>query len=131
MASDDALGWIAVAVALTAAIVLDKGSALHKWHAAIMWTVVAFLGLLKFGQRKWKSWLFWIFCAACLGVHLFAMWLIFGQLLPRLILGTLYVIPLAIVEAILLTGIFYRLERNLSSQHHSGDHSGMRPTQGK
>jgi ABC-type Fe3+-siderophore transport system permease subunit len=114
IASDDVLGWTAVAVALIAAIVLDKGSAPHKWHAAIIWTVVAFLGLLKFSQRKWNSWRFWIFCVACLGLHVFAMWAIFGQLLPRLVLGTLYVIPLAIVEAIFLTGIFYRLERKLA-----------------
>ena len=119
-ASDDILGWTAVAFALIAAIVLDKGSAPHKWHAAIMWTVVAFLGLLKLSQKKWISWRFWIFCVACLGLHIFAMWAIFGQLLPRLVLGTLYVIPLAIVEAIILTGIFYRLERKLSSEHHNG-----------
>jgi len=120
LASDDVLGWTAVAVALIAAIVLDKGSAPHKWHAAIMWTVVAFLGLLKFSQKKWNSWRFWIFCVACLGLHVFAMWAIFGKLLPRLVLGTLYVIPLAVVEAIFLTGIFYRLERKLSSEHHHG-----------
>src|SRR5205814_291328 len=106
VAIDDALGWIGIAVALIAAIVLDKGSAPHKWHAAIMWTVVAFLGVLKFGQKKWKSWRFWIFCAACLGVHVFAMWVIFDQLLPRLILGTLYVVPVAFIESILLIGLF-------------------------
>ena len=114
VASDDALGWIAVAVALIAAIVLDKGSAPHKRHAAIMWTVVAFLGVLKFGHKKWKSWLFWIFCAACLGLHVAAMWLIFAQFLPRLILGTLYVVPIALIEAILLVGMFAKLERRVA-----------------
>jgi hypothetical protein len=50
----DTLGWTGVAVALITAIVLDKSSTPHKWHAAIMWTVVTLLGVLKFGQRKWN-----------------------------------------------------------------------------
>jgi len=131
MVSDNVLGWVAILLGLVAIIILDKRSSPHKWHAAVMWTVVAFLGVLKFGQSKWKSWLFWIFCTACLGIHVFAMWLIFGQLLPRLILGTLYVVPLAFVEAIFLTGIFYRLERKLSPQHHGRNNLGMRSTQGE
>jgi hypothetical protein len=115
--SDDVLGWIGVAVALIAAIVLDKGSAPHKWHAAIMWTAVAFLCVLKFGQKKWNSWLFWTFCSTCLILHVLAMWLIFEQLLPRLILGTLYVVPIAFIEAIFLVGMFAKLERMLGADH--------------
>ncbi len=105
-------------VGLIAAIILDKNSAPHKWHAAIMWTGVAFYGVLIFGRRKWNSWRFWVFWAGCLGLHIFAMWILFGQLLPRLILGTLYVVPIAFIEAIFLIGIFYRLERRLSLQRH-------------
>jgi hypothetical protein len=126
IASDDVLGWIGVAAALVAAIALDKGNAPHKWHAAITWTVVAFLGVLKFGQKKWRSWLFWILWALWLVLHVFAMWLIFGRLLPRLILGTLYVVPLAFVEAIFLTGIFSRLERMLARGHSDHSARGMR-----
>ncbi len=114
MASDDILGWIGIAVGLAAAFILDKGSALHKWHAAIMWTFCALFGLLIFGRKKRGSCLFWIFWAACLVLQAFAMWLIFGQLLPRLILGTLYVVPVAFIEAILLIGIFSKLEGKLS-----------------
>jgi ABC-type Co2+ transport system permease subunit len=117
VASDDVLGWIGIALVLVAAIVLDKGSAPHKWHAAIMWTFCALFGLVIFGRKKRNSWLFWIFWAACLVLHAFAMWLIFGQLLPRLILGTLYVVPLAFVEAIFLIGIFSKLERMLAPGH--------------
>jgi hypothetical protein len=91
-----------------------QGGAPHKWHATIMWTGVAFYGVLIFGRRKWGSWLFWIFWAACLALHGIAMWLIFGQLLPRLVLGTLYVVPLAFVTAIFLIGVFSRLERRLA-----------------
>ena len=41
--SDDAVGWIGIALGLIAAIILDKGSPPHKWHAAIMWTFLALL----------------------------------------------------------------------------------------
>jgi hypothetical protein len=126
--SDNAIVWSAAAVALIAAIILDKGAAPHKWHAAIMWTVVALYGVLIFGRKKLCAWQFWVFCAACLTLHVFVMWLIFGELLPRLILGTLYVVPGAFIEAILLIGIFFKLERKLGSPHHSRHHSGIRPT---
>lgn len=109
---DDLLGWIGVTLALIAAFVLDKGSAPHKWHAAIIWTFVASFGLLIFGREKRSSFWFWAFWAACFILHALAMWLLFGRLLPRLVLGTLYVIPIAMLEAILLTGIYSRLEHN-------------------
>jgi hypothetical protein len=128
---DDAFGWIGIALVLIAAIVLDKGSAPHRWHAAIMWTFVAFFGALIFGRRKRNSWLFWVFWAICLVLHGFAMWLIFGQLFPRLILGTLYVVPIAFVEAIVLVGMFARLERKLASEHHRMEHPGKRSPQGE
>jgi len=44
-------------------------------------------------------------------VHSLAMWLIFERLLPRLVIGTLYVIPIAFVESIVLIVVFFRLER--------------------
>jgi hypothetical protein len=116
--SDDAMGWVSIALGLIAAIILDKGSPPHKWHAAIMWTVVAFFGALIWGRQKRNSWLFWVFLAACLVLHIIAMWVIFGQLLPRLILGTLYVVPLAFFESLFLFVAFIRLERKVE-QHTS------------
>ena len=80
---------------------------------------------------KRGSWLFWIFWGACLVLQVFAMWLIFGQLLPRLILGILYVVPVAFIEAILLIGIFLRLERKLASVHSDHAKSGMRSMHGE
>ena len=111
--SDDVLGWAGIALGLVAIIILDKGGPPRKWHAAVMWTFCALFGLLIFGRKKRTSWLFWIFWIASVGVHVFAMWLIFGKLLPRLVLGTLYVVPVAFLEAIFLMGIFSRLERKL------------------
>jgi hypothetical protein len=117
--SNDVLGWIAIALGFIAAIVLDKESPPHKWHAAIEWTIVALYGVLIFGRRSWKSWRFWIFWAVCLALHMFAMWLIFGQLFPRLMLGTLYVVLPAFIEAIFLVGMFGRLEHKLVHHRHT------------
>lgn len=117
--SDDALGWIGIALGLIVAIILDKGSPPHKWHAAIMWTFVALFGVLVWGRQKRNSWIFWYFWGACLLIHVFVMWVIFGQLLPRLILGTLYVVPLAFAESLFLFVLFLRLERKVA-RHTSG-----------
>jgi hypothetical protein len=111
--TDDALGRIGIPLVLIAAIILDKGSPPHKWHAAIMWTFLAFFGVLIFGRKKRNSWLFWIFWAAFLILHTVAMWVIFGQLLPRLILGTLYVVPFAFVESLFLLIVILKLERKV------------------
>jgi len=114
--SDNFLGWIGIALGLVAMIILDYRSSPHKWHAAIMWTFCALFGLLIFGRKKralWIFWIFWIFWTACLVLHVFAMWLVFGQLLPRLILGTLYVVPVSFIESMLLFVFFSRLERKL------------------
>jgi FtsH-binding integral membrane protein len=115
--SDDALGWIFTGLALVAAILLDKNSEPHnRWHAAIVWTVTAFLGLVVWfrliTRRKRRSLLaFWVFWLACLVVHVYAMRAIFGWLLPRLMIGTLFVGPidrlkssLSIVKTILCAG---------------------------
>lgn len=117
--SDDVLGWVGIGVGLVIMVILDKKSPPHKWHAAVMWTFCALFGLLIFGRKKRNSWLFWIFWSACLVLHVFGMWIIFGQLLPQLVLGTLYTVPLAFIEAIFLIGIFSKLERMLGSRAHS------------
>lgn len=109
--SDDVFGWIGLALVLVAAIILDRGSPPHKWHAAIMWTFVALFGALVFGRKKRGSWLFWVFWATCFVLHVAAMWVIFGQVFPRLILGTLYVVPLAFIESLLLFLAFSNIER--------------------
>lgn len=111
--SDNILAWIGVPIVLIAAIILDKSSAPHKWHAAIMWTACAFYGVLIFGRKQRNSYQFWTFWGICLGLHILAMWVIFAKLLPRLILGTLYVVPIAFVEAIFLFGIILKMERIL------------------
>ncbi len=114
----DIPGWMVLALGLAAAFILDKRGPPYKWHAAIMWTILALVGVLIFPLKKRRPRLFLIFCATCLVLHVFAMWIIFGRLLPRLILGTLYVVPIAFVESIFLVVIFARLERKLTPEHH-------------
>jgi hypothetical protein len=114
--SDDAIGWIGLAFGLIAAIIFDRNSPPHKWHAAIMWTFVALFGLLVFSRSKRGSSLFWIFWATCSLLHVAAMWAIFGQILPRLIVGTLYVVPLAFIESLLLFVVFLKLERRVAQR---------------
>jgi hypothetical protein len=124
--SDDLFGWIGLALVVIASLILDKDTAPRKWHAAIMWTFVAFLSLLRFGRKERGLPLFWIFWGICLALHLFAMWLIFGQLLPRLLLGTLYVVPVGFVEGLFLFGMFARLQRKLTLQSHRRTRPGTK-----
>lgn len=107
----EVLGWTALAAVLLAAIVLDKNSPPHKWHAAIMWTGVAFYGALVFGRRLWASRRFWLFWTTCFVTHVILMWLIFVRFLPNLILGTLYVVPLGFGEAVLVVVAIAKLQR--------------------
>jgi len=110
---ENVLSWLTAGVALVAAIILDRNSAPHKWHAAIMWTVLAFFGVLLWGREKWRAVSFWIFWAVCLVLHIVAMWAIFGAVLPRLALGTIYVIPIAFIESVLLAALFFIIERKV------------------
>jgi hypothetical protein len=110
---DDVFGWIAVVLLVAAAIILDRGAPLHKWHAALVWTISTFLGIIIFVREYRGSSVFWIFWAVCLLVHVFAMWALFSVLLPRLIIGTVYTFPLAFVESVILCLVFLRLKRRL------------------
>lgn len=112
--SDSTIGWIAAALGLIAAIILDKGDAPHRWHAAIMWTGCAFGSVIILSRRKWGSWRFWVPFTVCLALHFVAMWVIFAQLFASLtVLGTLYVIPLAFIESIFLSGVISMMEHRL------------------
>jgi hypothetical protein len=121
--SDNALSWIVVALGLTAAFILDKPSAPHKWHAAIVWTTGALFGLLVWCRKKWNSFPFWLFWLTCLVFHVFAMWMIFERLLPGLILGTLYVMPIAFIESVLLAVGFGWLAGKVSPNSNGAQHA--------
>jgi hypothetical protein len=117
--SDNVVGWIGVAAVLAALFILDKPDHPHKWHAAIVWTASAFSVVALFGRTRWRSWRFWMLCAVFLVLHVFTMWVIFAKVFPNLVLGTLYVVPPAFVEGILLLGVVVRIERRLSPMRRS------------
>jgi hypothetical protein len=107
--SDDQLSWLSLVLAFVAMIVLDRHGSTHRWHAAIVWTNSALYGVAILGRRWWTSGLFWAFWIAALGFHVAIMWLLFGLVLPRLLLGTLYVIPLAVLEAFALFAAYLNI----------------------
>jgi hypothetical protein len=100
------LGWVIPALALGSVIILDERSGSNRWHAAVVWTPVALSGVLVWGQKAWKWKSFWLFWVTCFIIHVRTMWLIFRKLFPHSMLGTLYVIPIAFGESVLLIRCF-------------------------
>jgi hypothetical protein len=113
--SDDVVGWAGVLVTIVALVLLDNRNSPHKWHPAIVWTCSTFSAIALFGRTLWPSWRIWSLWASFLIVHLFAMWFIFDKVLPPgRVWGTIYVIPIAFVEGILLLGLIARFNRRYS-----------------
>ena len=105
--SDDAAYWIGAALALAAAIVFGRYGMPQKWHAAIMWTVVAFGPPTVTRRKRWGSPLFWGLWTLFLALHLLIMWVVFYHLLAKVRdVGTLYVVPFAAIEAFVLLVLF-------------------------
>lgn len=106
------VGWLGLAVVVVSMFVLDKPSEPHKWHAAIIWSVGAFLTITLFGRTRWSSWRFgalWTFFAL---LQLLAMWWLFGRVMPAgYFVGTLVVAPIGFIEGVLLVGLIVRIER--------------------
>jgi len=104
--NDDTVLWIGTGLVLAAAIILDRQGFPQRWHAAIMWTAVAFGPAIVVRRKRWGSWSFWFVCTGYLSLHLGLMWLLFAYLLARVsVLGTLYVVPFASIEAFVLLAL--------------------------
>ena len=107
LVSDDTVLWIGTGLVLAAAIIFDKQGMPQRWHAAIMWTAVAFGPPTVVRRRMWKSWSFWLTWLVYLSLHLALMWLVFAFVLAKIrVLGTLYVVPIAGIEAFVLLVLF-------------------------
>ena len=103
LVSDDAVLWIGTGLVLAAAIIFDRQGMPQRWHAAIMWTAVAFGPPTVVRRKRWNSWPFWLCWIIYLSVHLALMWVLFAYLLTKVrVLGTLYVVPFAAIEALVL-----------------------------
>ena len=115
--SDNAASWIGVALALAAAIVFGRYGMPQKWHAAIMWTVVAFGPPTVTRRKRWGSPSFWGLWALLLALHLLTMWVVFYYLLAKVtVLGTLYVVPFAAIEAFVLLVLFSKKQAHRAIQ---------------
>lgn len=101
--SDNTVEWIIAGLALVAIIIFDREGMPQKWHAATMWTGVAFGPSTLWLRKRWRSWSFWLCWTIYLILHVLLMWILFEYLLARVkILGMLYVVPFAAVEAFVL-----------------------------
>jgi hypothetical protein len=101
--------WIVVAAALGAAVILDRREP-HRWHAAIVWIVVTFYGVLVFSESRLRYWSFWVLWTLLLVLHLFLMWVIFTKILAAFWIGMVFVIPFAFVESILLLRFVWKMQ---------------------
>jgi hypothetical protein len=116
--SDNSLAWIGAGVALVVAIIFGKLGMPQKWHAAIMWTVVAFGPPMVGHRKRWGLWSFWLSWAAYLSLHVLLMWVVFAYLLARVrVLGTMYVVPFAAIEAFVLLVLLSK--RDVHGARHS------------
>lgn len=116
--SDNALTWFAAALALCVAILLDQRGLPQKWHAAIVWTVGTFGSLVIMFRRRWYLWGFWALLLAFFILHLVLMWTLFSKVLANLlVLGMLYVIPLALIESVVL--MILLSQAHVSGRKHS------------
>src|SRR6185437_3714024 len=90
---------------------LDQPSDPLRWHAAMVWTVVAIGSLALWSAMFRRSWRFWLFLCAALAAHVSAMWYLFGVLLPKALIGTFWVSGLGLVEGFFLYILFLWLAR--------------------
>ena len=72
----------------------------------MVWTIIAIGSLALWGTLSRRSWRFWLFSCAALAAHVAAMWYLFGVLLPKALIGTLWVSGLGLVEGFFLYILF-------------------------
>ena len=103
---------------LAVAIVFGRYGMPQKWHAAIMWTIVAFGPPTVTRRKRWPSPSFWGRWTLYFAMHLLTMWVVFEYLLEKVrVLGTLYVVPFATIEGFVLLVLFSKRQapRSLSA----------------
>jgi membrane-associated HD superfamily phosphohydrolase len=107
--------WAVSIAALLAAILMDRSGMAPRWHAAIVATVVAFLGVALVFRRKWRFPHFWLVLCLCFMLHVVLCLYVFGQLLGEIgNIGFLWGVPLGFLEGIVLLGLVPAVERSLT-----------------
>jgi hypothetical protein len=111
-AGENLILLIAAACAVSISALFDHWGLSQKWDAAIMWTGVTFAVLVLSNRKALKLLRFWSRWATFLLLHLVLMWIIFSLLLaPFKVIGTLYVVPMAFVEALAMNIYFGKFLR--------------------
>jgi len=115
--TENVLIIIVALIALGVVILMDRAGMPQKWHAAVIGTVVTFVGISLVFQRQWQLVVFWQAFGICFGVHLIALWLIFEKVLaPVHNMGILIWAPMAFGEGVLLLAMIPILERRVLSR---------------
>jgi hypothetical protein len=121
--SEDAISWMVMGLVLIAAIIFDRRGMPQRWHAAIMWTVVAFGPVTMTRRKRWGSASFWGKWTIYLSLHMLLMRVVFAYLLANVkVVGTLYAVPFGAIETFVLLALLskrqvrHRLPPNASAR---------------
>lgn len=100
--SENQLSWLFVGAFMCSVIYLDMHGSTQRWHSPLIWTFTSFCSTLIVRRKSWNSLLFWAAWIVLLCFHVAMMWLIFAKLLPTLFIGSLFILPIAVFESVLL-----------------------------
>lgn len=120
---------IGVAIALALATFMDRRGMPHKWHTAILGTVVPFGVVIVTFPLRWKRWSFWAALAICLAVHTILIWIFFQYVLSNVrTFGLLLWFPVPFVEMFVLFVAVKRVEEKIMGKNKPwGDFIDHRP----
>lgn len=117
LSRDNVAAAVVAVLALILAIIMDGRGMPQKWHAAIMLILLP-PAMTIMGYRLWWARLsFWISLTICLVVHTLAVWVFFQYALGNVRIGTLFVIPFALVEAVILIIAVKKVSDKLTGEH--------------
>jgi ABC-type iron transport system FetAB permease component len=104
-------------LALALATITDRRGMPHKWHAAILGTVIPFGVVVLSYPLRWSRWSFWVSLGICLIVHTLAIWIVFQHILSNIQnLGILLWLPIAFIEMFVLLVAVKRVEEKLTGK---------------
>jgi len=108
---------LAAGVALALATIADRRGLPHKWHTAIVGTVIPFWVVIISFPLRWKRWSFWAALVTCLAAHTLLIWIAFAYLMSNVrTFGLVLWYPFAFAETFALFAIVTRLEEKLGSK---------------
>ena len=102
---------------------MDRRGMPQKWHAAIIGTIFPFIFVVFSYPSTWlRRRSFWTAVGICLAIHLVGIWLLFQYVLARVQhFGTLFWLPVAFVEAVVLLIVVRKVENRLTGKNEMVD----------